>query len=144
MGQFYGRWLLERGDRRALGVEGSGDDTDRAVLAGGVDPLEDDQDGVLGLGVDAVLEVRQPGEVGRENLVGLLLLATEGFPAVELRQVHLLARLDARELAQAVVGLLLGHCRAPAAAIVGFTGHRNAGAGDRSGAGRAQGPGRRR
>ena len=46
---------------------------DRAVLAGGVDSLEDDQDAMLALGPEAVLEVRQPGEPKLELLGGGLL-----------------------------------------------------------------------
>ena len=52
---------------------------DGAVLARGIDALEDDQDRMLGFGPQAVLEPGQAGEAGRQLLLGSLLGVAVGL-----------------------------------------------------------------
>ena len=53
-----------------------------------------------GLGPDARLELCQPSQVARENVVGLIFLPTEGGPAVERGKVESFAGLHREQLAQ--------------------------------------------
>ena len=59
VGELLGRRDLERGDRAALRVERLHHLVDRAVLAGGIDPLEHDEHRALRLRPQAILEVAQ-------------------------------------------------------------------------------------
>ena len=63
MGELLGRRRLEAGDRAALRVEGGHHAADGAVLAGGVDALQDHQHLVLVLGPEPILQVGQAFEV---------------------------------------------------------------------------------
>ena len=60
---------------------------DRAVLAGGVDSLEDDQHPMLALGPETVLEVRQPGKPKLELLGGGLLCMPVGCRRIDLGEL---------------------------------------------------------
>ena len=51
---------LERGHPAALGIEALEDRPDQPVLAGRVKPLEDEQDAVAGLCVQALLQLLEP------------------------------------------------------------------------------------
>ena len=108
---------LERRDRRPLRVEGAGDDPDRAVLAGRVDALEDDEDGVLGFRLDPRLEVGQAREHRGQVGLRLRLLAAERRAAVEVGQVDLRAGLDPQELPEAPVRPCRRSSRPPARRI---------------------------
>ena len=70
VGELLGARHLERGHRAALRVERLHDLVDRAVLAGGIDALEHDEHGALGLRPEPVLELGQSLELARR--LGLL------------------------------------------------------------------------
>ena len=67
------RGSLERGDAAALRVDTGEDAPDRPVLAGGVEPLEDEEDAPGSLGVQPFLQLRQLLEQRRKLLGGLVL-----------------------------------------------------------------------
>ena len=71
--ELLGRRLLEAEDLAALGVDPGHDVLDRAVLAGRVHRLEDDQHRVAVVGVEQVLGLGQVREVLVEDLPGPLL-----------------------------------------------------------------------
>ena len=99
---------------RALRVEGARDNANRAVLAGRVDPLQDDQDGVLALRVEPLLEIGELREGGVQVGGAVVLVAAVRVAAVEARQVDLLAGLDLQKVPEALVGgLLAGHAALP-------------------------------
>ena len=100
VGELLGRRDLERGDGTALRVERAHHVAERAVLAGGVDSLEDDEDLMLALGPEPVLEIRQPGEAGLELLGRGVLRPPVGRRRIDLRQVDARARTDAEGGAQ--------------------------------------------
>ena len=82
--ELLGRGMLEAVDLAALGIDARHDVLDRAVLAGGVHRLEDDQDRPAIGGVEPVLGLGQRGDVLREHLLGELLrsaLGSSGSPA---------------------------------------------------------------
>jgi len=85
-----------RHDPAALGIEGLHDVADRAVLAGGVDALEHDQDSMAVLRVQDVLDRGQPVEVRRRNGLRAIPVVAEGLAGVDLRQPHARAGLDAQ------------------------------------------------
>ena len=64
---------LERRDAAALRVDAREDVADRPVLAGGVEPLEDEEDAPLSLGVEALLQRRELLEQRGELLLRLVL-----------------------------------------------------------------------
>jgi len=70
-----------------LRVEGAGDDRDGPVLAGGIDPLQNDEDGVFVLGVDPLLKVGQTRQIGRDGCFESLFFPTECRAAVESGEI---------------------------------------------------------
>ena len=73
MAQFRRRRRLERGDAAALRVDAAQHVLDRAVLAGRVHALEDDEQRVAGVGVKALVPLLQLlGVFLQRLLVGLL------------------------------------------------------------------------
>ncbi len=89
------RRRLERGDLAALRVDALEDGADDAVLARGVEPLEDEQHGVPALGVEALLELLELLPRDGEQAQRVLLAAEpELVAAVALRQLRLRARVD--------------------------------------------------
>ena len=92
--------LLEAGDGGALRVHRGHHVPDGAVLAGGVDALEHDEQRVLLLGVEPVLQLGQArdllGELGLGALLVLVLAVEAGVDRLEL---HLRAGLDDELLA---------------------------------------------
>ena len=72
--ELLGRRLLERGDLAALRVDALEHRLDRAVLAGGVHALEDQQQRPAVLRVELFLEIVQPLAVGLDDLFALLLV----------------------------------------------------------------------
>ncbi len=63
--QILGGGLLEAVNLTTLRVHARHDVLDRAVLAGGVDGLKDQEQGIAVIGVEDVLHLRQFGEVAR-------------------------------------------------------------------------------
>ena len=102
VGELLRRRHLERGDRAALRVERGHHVAQRPVLAGRVDPLEDDEDLVLALGPEPVLEVGQPVEARVQLRRGRLLRVAEGLGRVDLREIDAGAGSDAERVAQRV------------------------------------------
>ena len=73
MVQLLRRRRFEREHLAALRVDAGHDVFDRAVLAGGVHRLEDQQHGPLVLGVELVLQFAQPGDAFLQPFLRLLL-----------------------------------------------------------------------
>ena len=63
---------------------------DRAVLAGRVDPLEDDQDGMFLFGPQPVLERGQPIEAASQLRRGRRLGPPVGIAGIDVRELDLL------------------------------------------------------
>ena len=100
VGELDRRRHLERRHGAAHRVERAHHVLDRAVLAGRVDPLEDDQDRVLLLGPEPVLEVGQAVEALLELAAGRRLVAAVGRAGVDVGEADLRAGLDPEELAE--------------------------------------------
>src|SRR5215472_6423442 len=66
--------LLERGDLAALRIDAAEDVLDRAVLAGRIHGLENQQQRPAVLGVKSLLEVAEPLAVGFDDLLALVLV----------------------------------------------------------------------
>ncbi len=66
------RRLLEAGDERSLRIERGEDVLDRAVLAAGVERLQDDEDRVLVLGVEQGLLIEQLLQIALDLLLGFV------------------------------------------------------------------------
>ncbi len=77
---------------------------DRAVLARRVDPLQDDQDRMLGLGPQPVLEPGQPGQAVGQLLLGVRLRVAVRLGRVDPVELDLRPGLDPEEVAQALFG----------------------------------------
>jgi len=95
--ELLGRGGLERVDLAPLRVHARQDVLDRAVLAGGVHRLEDQEEGPLVLGVEPVLERGEELDAPVEQLgrVVLLELQAPGVARVVVLQAELLSALDA-------------------------------------------------
>ena len=76
VGEFARRRLLERSDLAALRIDAVEDALDRAVLAGRVHALKDQQQRPAILGVQLLLKIAQPLAVAIENFFGLVLVET--------------------------------------------------------------------
>jgi len=74
VGQLFRRGHLEAGDVAALGVDAVHDLLDNAVLAAGVEGLEDDQQGMLALGPQDLLQLGQAFDITLGVLSGLILV----------------------------------------------------------------------
>ena len=98
--ELLGRRNLERRHGAALGVERTHDVAERAVLAGGVDSLEDDEHLVLALGPESVLEIGQSLEPGLELRGRGLFRPAVRRRGIELREVEALTRTNAEGSAQ--------------------------------------------
>ncbi len=98
--EFFRRGLLERGDLAALRIDARHDVLDRAVLAGCVHGLENEQQRPAILGVEDVLLLREPLGSALEELGGLafLQLQTASVPRVEILQLKALALGDAERV----------------------------------------------
>ena len=107
VGELVGARHLEARDRAALRVEGLHDLVDRAVLAGGIDALEDDEDRPLRLGPESILELPESHQLLRGGLGRVRLLVPVARAGIELRQADARAGPDAQGVPQ-----------------VGATGHR--------------------
>ena len=77
---------------------------DRAVLAGGVDALQDDEDGMLRLGPDPVLEIRQAVEPALQVVRGVSLRVAVRVIRVEIGQTNPGGRIDAEDIAKGSLG----------------------------------------
>ncbi len=91
---------LERRDRAALRVEGGHHLLDRAVLAGGIDALEDDEDRTFRLGPEPVLEVGQAVELARGGGLGTGLVPAEGLAEIALGETDSRPGVDAELAAE--------------------------------------------
>jgi hypothetical protein len=97
---FLGR-CLERGHDAALGVEAAHHVADRAVLAAGVHGLQDDQERAPVFGIEQVLQLLQPLDVLREEIVGGVLARDAGrVVGIDAGQPDLRSGLDEKPLAQ--------------------------------------------
>ena len=83
--EFVRRRLLERGDLAALRIDAVEDRLDRAVLAGRVHALEDQQQRPAVLRIELLLEIAEPLAVGVEDLFRRVLVE----PALLIRLVRL-------------------------------------------------------
>ena len=98
--EFEGARGLEAGHIEALGADAAGQHADRSVLAGGVDPLEDDHDGPLGLRKQPVGEF-----VERVAMPPRLLLGRRAVEAV----VNIGVEIGQTDVAAGRQGKGLGH-----------------------------------
>ena len=99
VGQFVHARLLERRDLAALRIEAPHDVADRAVLAGGVHPLEHQQQRAAILGVQAIAEIVERRDVFIEFALGVLLaFQPTGVVGVEVAKPEFLARRQAQRL----------------------------------------------
>ena len=95
VGELVGRGCLEGHDPYALGVQSGHDVADRAVLARGVQRLQNQQDAVGLLGCESGLEVRESRDaVGEPGGSGLFVLHTVGAGGVALGKVERRGVLD--------------------------------------------------
>ena len=106
MGELLGRGDLEARDRAALRVERGHDLADRAVLAGGVDALEDDEHRPPPLGPQPLLELGQAVEQPVGDDLCPFLVEAECRTRIDVAEVDAPARRDAQSRAQ--IGCL-GH-----------------------------------
>src|SRR5262245_56764350 len=95
--EFLRRALLERGHLAPLRVHARHDVLDRAVFAGRVHRLEDEQQGPAVLGVEHVLLFGQPSNAALEDIAGLALvqLQATGVARIEVLEPEALAFGDA-------------------------------------------------
>ena len=100
VGQLLGRGHLERRHRAALRVERGHDVAHRAVLARGVDPLEDDEHLPPALRPEPVLEMRSAVQPRGELVAAAVLGVAVGRRRVDLREVDALAGTDAEGIAE--------------------------------------------
>jgi hypothetical protein len=112
------RGLLEREHLAALRIDARHDVLDRAVFAGRVQRLEDEQQGPAVLGVEHILLFRQPCNAALEELRGLALvqLQATGVARIEVLEPEALAFGDAEwvdVLLYTVEDLLPRHATAP-------------------------------
>ena len=98
--EFLRRRLLERGYLAPLRIDAGHDVFDRAVLAGRVHRLEDQQQGPAVLGVKHVLLFRQPRNAALEEVRGVALvqLQAAGVARIEVLQAEALAFGDAERV----------------------------------------------
>ena len=94
--EFVARWLLERGDLAALRVDAVEHALDRAVLAGGVHALEDQQQRPAILGVKLLLKIIQPLAIGLDDLRALVLVETALLRGLVRFQVEFARTVDAK------------------------------------------------
>ncbi len=100
VGQLLRRWHLEGRNDAALRVERLHHLLDGAVLAGGIDALQDDQHRSLRLGPEAILQVGQPLELLRGGFLGGSFLPAPGGRRIDLRQVDACPCSDTQRFAQ--------------------------------------------
>ena len=93
--EFLGRRLLERGDLAALRIDALEHALDRAVLAGGVHALEDQQQRPAVLRVELFLEIVQPLAVGLDDLLALVLVEAALLVGLVRLQVKLARSVEA-------------------------------------------------
>ena len=98
--QLVDRWRFEAGDLAALRVDPAHDVLDRAVLAGGIQRLEDDEQGARILGVQLLLVVGQELHAFVQEGRGVFrLLIAGGVAGIEvLLEVDLAAGRDRKAL----------------------------------------------
>ena len=117
VGELLGGRDLEGRDRAALRVERLHDLVDRAVLAGGIDALEDDEDRALRLRPEAVLEVGQAVQLLSERRCRRLLVPAVGLAVVPACEPDARAGLDAEGVAKVDP---LGHGRSSVDGVEGL------------------------
>ena len=118
MGVFLRRRLLEAGDARSLRIEGGEDMIDRAVLAGGIEGLQDDEHGMPLFGIEQRLKLAElllvvGDRVG--GLLGILVVALE--PGVDPAKADLSSGFDGELLA-----VIHDHLRPVVQVIAGASG----------------------
>jgi hypothetical protein len=113
--QVLGRRGLERDDLAALRVDSGHDVLDRAVLAGGVHGLEDQEHGPAILGVEHVLELGEERDpllqrlLGRRLVLGLQPRGVAGIDLLEPEPSPVLDAVVASELPRAADELVELH-----------------------------------
>ena len=108
MAELLGRRDLERRDRAALRVERLHDLVDRAVLAGGVDALEDDEDRLLAPRPRAGPGGRQALELAQRRLDRRRLVVAERRAGVHPFEPDARARLDPEGVSEVAGGRAIG------------------------------------
>ena len=94
----------------ALRVQAAHDVLDRAVLSSGVHRLQNNQESIVVLGVEAVLHVGQLVDPGSQNLTRLVLFeAGRNESRVEILQGTMLLGSENESFAQVFMGHVL-HC----------------------------------
>src|SRR5512141_514309 len=96
VGKLASRRRLEGSDPAALGVQAGEDRLDDAVLAGGVDPLQHEEDTPPALGVEARLELLEPRVQALEVFLARVLGEAERFVRIAPRNHRVLPRRDAK------------------------------------------------
>jgi hypothetical protein len=96
----------------ALRVEAGHDVADDAVLAGGVHPLQHDQQRPAPICIEALLQPGETGDVVRERRLGVVLVEIEpaGIGAIERGEAEAAAMVDA---GTCLINFESRSCRAP-------------------------------
>ena len=93
MREVFLRWLFEGRDVATLGVYSRHDVSNRAVLARGIERLQDDEQGALLLGVKEILQLFEIIEIFYKSRFHIVALITEqGLTGIVVRKFDLLAR----------------------------------------------------
>ena len=79
---------LERVHVAALRVETRHDMLDHAILAGGIHPLQHDQQRPAAVGIEALLQLAEALEVVREHRLGVVLVVPAGVRGIERREAE--------------------------------------------------------
>ena len=86
---------LERVHIAALRVEARHDVVDDAVLAGGIHPLQHDEQRPAAVGIEALLQLGETLDVVRQHRFGVVLVETTGIGGIERSEAEMVGVVDA-------------------------------------------------